>query len=308
MHWKITNPVKNEFVTQIKGIKITIKREDLLHPFISGNKFRKLRYNLLPLNSDSGVGVATFGGAFSNHLAATAAAGAAFNLPTLGFVRGEELSQKPLNPTLQFCKSKGMQLHFLSRDAYAKKEQNEFVAQTCAANRLILIPEGGTNPEAIRGCSEILTSADAAFDTICCSIGTGGTFMGLLQSLKPHQHALGFLAVRDEKVISFLQHAAPSPQPYSLLDDFLFGGYAKTNDELVTFINNFYKEYGILLDPIYTGKLLFGIFALIKNDQWRWGKNVLAIHTGGIQGIKGFNEQQLKKGKSTILLPTSPIY
>ena len=300
MEWSLSHVVQNEFITQINGISLTIKREDQLHPMISGNKFRKLKYNLNTYDPSKYCGIVTFGGAYSNHLVATAAAGKLMGIKTHGFVRGEELVSQERNPSLAFCEQHGMQLHFLSRGDYRQKESATVVQSFLNRANYFLLPEGGTNPQAIKGCTEILTPKDAAFDTICCSVGTGGTFMGLLNSAQAHQHLLGFQAVNDSSVVQWITESPENPNRYSLLDEHLYGGYGKASNELVQFINSFHKEYKILLDPLYTGKLLFGIFALIKNKQWRWGKKVLIIHTGGIQGIEGFNQQQKLKGKVCI--------
>jgi 1-aminocyclopropane-1-carboxylate deaminase len=303
MDWSLSHIVQNEFITQINGISLTIKREDQLHPMISGNKFRKLKYNFCNADLSKYKGIITFGGAYSNHLVATAAAGNLMGISTHGFVRGEELEFNERNPSLAFCERNGMQLHFLSRADYRKKEEASKVQAFLNQGNYFLLPEGGTNPLAIKGCAEILTPSDKVFDTICCSVGTGGTFMGLINSAEPHQHLLGFQAVNDSSVSQWIAKNAGPSQAQTLLGDHLYGGYGKATDELVEFMNAFYKEYKILLDPVYTGKLLFGIFALIKQKKWCWGKEVLIIHTGGIQGIKGFNLQQTQQGKVCIDIP-----
>lgn len=300
MSWIATHLVKNEFITQINGISITIKREDKLHPTVSGNKFRKLYYNFAHYKQIKAKGVVTFGGAFSNHLAATAAAGKLEGIPTVGVVRGEELANKARNATLAFCESQGMQLIFLSRDDYRKKEQAPLVQKFLAQSDYTLLAEGGTNDLAVKGCKEILLPHDRVYDTIAVAVGTGGTFMGLLESCTSQQKLVGFDVVKDKKVREWIETKAGDRTNFSLLDTPLIGAYGKVADEIVTFINSFYKTHKILLDPIYTGKLLFGIFALIKTDQWRWGKNILVIHTGGIQSIAGFNYQQKQKNKPLI--------
>ena len=300
MSWIASHLIQNEFITQINGISITIKREDKLHPIVSGNKFRKLKYNFANYKAIGAKGVATFGGAFSNHLAATAAAGKWAGVSTIGFVRGEELSQKALNPTLTFCQAEGMKLFFLSRKEYQKKAEAPLVQQIIQETKYELLAEGGTNAFAIKGCEEILLPQDKVYDVIAVSIGTGGTFMGLLNSCLPQQHLLGLNVVKDQTVDHWIEKTALGHKNYTLLDDPAVGAYGKASNELVAFINTFYKQHKILLDPIYTGKLLFGIFALIKQDKWRWGKNILIIHTGGLQGIVGFNQQQRRKGKPCI--------
>ena len=185
MSWIATHLVQNEFITQINGISITIKREDKLHPIISGNKFRKLKYNFAHYKQINARGVATFGGAYSNHLAALAAAGKKVGIPTIGFVRGKELAQKERNPTLAFCEAEGMKLFFLSREAYSKKEAAPTVQEIVMENQYALLAEGGTNSLAIKGCEEILLPEDKDFDCIAVAVGTGGTFMGLLNTCFP---------------------------------------------------------------------------------------------------------------------------
>jgi 1-aminocyclopropane-1-carboxylate deaminase len=300
MFFEAKPTIPNQFVTQINGFSITIKREDLIHPEVSGNKFRKLKYNLEEARSNKATALVTFGGAFSNHLAATAAAGDQLKIKTHGFVRGEELEFKERNPTLKFCESKGMQLHFISRSAYRQKEQADafkvFLKQHPSA---YVLPEGGTNELAIQGCKEILTPEDDTFSTICCSVGTGGTFSGLIQA-SSNQEVLGFVVVKDPEIEKTVQSFAAADKVWELLYDYDCGGYGVFSPELITFINNFHEKHKILLDPVYTGKMVFGIFTLIKKKQWRWGKNILIIHTGGIQGIQGANWLLEQQGREII--------
>lgn len=302
MNWNSPHCVKNEFITQINGISITLKREDTLHPMISGNKYRKLKYNFLSYNPLDHNGIATYGGAFSNHLVATAAAGNEMGIPTIGFVRGEELRDKERNPSLAFCEAMGMTLYFLNRQAYKNKERSPLVAKAIKENKWLSLPEGGTNPLAIKGCQEILQTSDASFDTVCCAVGTGGTFLGLLSTLKSSQNLVGWDVVNDPNVRRFIDAYASGNKQYDLISSNSMGGYGRATAELVDFINEFYQNYAILLDPIYTGKLLFGIFAAIKNGEWTWGKNVLVIHTGGLKGIEGFNQKQKQSGKPCIIV------
>ena len=296
-----TSPyIPNQFVTQINEFSITIKREDLIHPQVSGNKFRKLKYNVQEALTNGATALVTFGGAYSNHLAATAAAGNALKIQTYGFVRGDELEMKARNPTLTFCEAQGMQLHFISRKAYRLKEQAKvFKAFLENNSTAYVIPEGGTNALAVSGCREIITSEDSNFTTICCPVGTGGTFSGLIQAA-PEQEVLGFVVVQDPEIANTVQSFAGMNKNWELLYEHGFGGYGAFPPELITFINGFYEKYEILLDPLYTGKMLFGIFTLIKNKQWRWGNNILIIHTGGIQGIQGANQRLEQQGKECI--------
>lgn len=293
---------KNSRIQQIhfsevkdKGVSLFIKREDELHPFISGNKYRKLKYNLAEAYSQKQHTLITFGGAYSNHIAAAAAAGFEHDFKTIGVIRGDELANNldnvlKNNPTLNFASENNMQFHFVSRSDYRKKHTPEFIEKLKDLfGDFYLVPEGGTNSFAVKGCEEILTEDDKEFDVICSAIGTGGTISGLINSTKKHQKVIGFPALKG----NFLQHEIKKyvvrNDNWSLNTDYHFGGYAKISEELITFINKFKREIKIPLDPVYTGKMLFGIVDLIKKDYFKKGTKILAIHTGGLQGIDGMN-------------------
>lgn len=286
------------------SISMHIKREDLIHPFVSGNKFRKLKYNLLQATAENQETLLTFGGAFSNHIAAVAFAGNEKGFKTIGIIRGDELASKVSeNPTLLFAQNCGMQLEFISREDYRLKSEVSFLENLKQKfGGFYHIPEGGTNDLAIKGCEEILTSEDADFDYICCSVGTGGTISGIINSVLPHQKVLGFPALKGdflkEEIRNFVQN-----DNWELVTDYHFGGYAKVNAELTVFINHFYLENQIPLDPIYTGKMVFGVIDLIKKNYFPAKSKILLIHTGGIQGIQGMN-MKLKNKQ----LPTIDIY
>jgi len=292
---------KNQFLESIDDHTITIKREDLIHPLVSGNKFRKLKYNFEKLICKKNSALLTFGGAFSNHLAATAQAGKIYQIPTIGIVRGEEWAYKiEKSTTLAFCQNQGMKLFCVSRDVYREKEKAALVQKLQFQRKnLIILPEGGTNELAVKGCKEILVKEDTKFNTICCCVGTGGTLSGIIESSRSSQFVLGFNALNNpyinNSILEFTQK-----ENWNVLSNFTFGGYAKVSPELITFMNDFYQQYDIPLDPIYTGKMLFGIFDLIKKKQWRWGKKILVIHSGGLQGIKPMN-LHLQKRKLPIL-------
>lgn len=283
------------------SISVQIKREDLIHPFVSGNKFRKLKYNLLQAKAENQKTLLTFGGAFSNHIAAVAFAGKERGFKTIGIIRGDELAQKVNeNPTLLFAQKCGMQLEFISREEYRLKSELSFIENLKQKfGNFYLIPEGGTNALAIKGCEEIITHEDADFDYICCSIGTGGTISGLINSALPHQKVLGFPALKGdflkEEIRNFVQN-----ENWELISDYHFGGYGKINAELVLFINHFYAENQIPLDPIYTGKMVFGVIDLIQKNYFPAESKILMIHTGGIQGIQGMNIKLKNKQLPTI--------
>lgn len=267
-------------------IRLYLKRDDLLHPFVSGNKWRKLKYNLLAAQAQGFDTLLTFGGAYSNHLYATAAAGREFGFRTIGVVRGEELTSKPLNATLTFCRTCGMHLHFVSREAYHQKDTPDFLAQlTQQYGSCYVLPEGGTNELAIRGTAEILPEITAQLgyspDYVCCPVGTGGTLAGLAQSAPEATEVMGFavLKVSTSGMLS-LQPTAGC----CLRHDYHFGGYAKTTSELLDFIRVFEKKTGIWLEQVYTGKMMYGIYDLAKQNYFKKGATVVAVHTGGLQG------------------------
>jgi 1-aminocyclopropane-1-carboxylate deaminase len=248
----------------LKDRFVTIRRLDLVHPQISGNKFFKLKYNFLEAQQLGFKKLLTFGGAYSNHIAATAFAARQFGFESVGIIRGEELAHQPLNPTLALAQQFGMQLHFVSREEYRRKQDANYLealAQKFPAH--YIIPEGGTNTLAIRGCQEILKDGDAQFDVICCAVGTGGTITGLIEASQPHQQVVGFSALKGD----FLNEEVAKltkKRNWSILDDYCCSGYAKTTPELIQFIQHFEAEYDIPLEQIYTGKMLLGISNLIE--------------------------------------------
>ena len=273
------------------AITLTVKRDDLIHPFVSGNKFRKLKYNLLEAKNQKNSTLLTFGGAYSNHIAAVAYAGFEQGFKTIGIIRGEELMDKiDSNPTLKFAQEHGMQFKFVSREAYRLKSETTFIdALEQEYGAFYLIPEGGTNSLAIKGCEEILIDTDAQFDYICCAVGTAGTISGLINSALPHQKVLGFPALKGEflqdEICTFVKN-----KNWQLVHAYHFGGYGKVNNSLIAFMNEFYKQTQIPLDPIYTGKMVFGILDLIEKKYFPGHSKILFIHTGGLQGIKGINQ------------------
>jgi len=282
------------------AIQLFVKREDKIHPFISGNKFRKLKYNLSYAKAEGFDTLLTFGGAYSNHIAATAYAGFEEGFKTIGIIRGEELSSETDNETLAFAKSHGMQLDFVDRTQYRVKDSEEFLeALRMKFGNFYLIPEGGTNDLAVRGCEEILEQADNDFDYICVAVGTGGTISGLINCLQPGQQVLGFPALKGDFLQSEIRKFASSDQ-WSLNNDYHFGGYAKITLQLIEFINKFKGDTAIPLDPVYTGKMMFGILDLVEKGYFKSPCKILAIHTGGLQGIQGMN-QILKRKKLPLL-------
>jgi len=233
----------------------------------------------------------TFGGAFSNHIAAVAAVGKEFGFKTIGVIRGEELVDKiEGNPTLKFARSCDMQFKFVTREAFRNKITEDFIQDLQREfGDFYLIPEGGTNDLAIKGCEEVLTNEDEKFDYICCSVGTGGTISGIINASKPDQKVLGFPALKGDFLQEEISKFAKNSN-WQLITDYHFGGYAKINTELIGFMNQFKSDYRIPLDPIYTGKLLFGVMDLLSKGYFPEHSKILVIHTGGLQGISGMNE------------------
>ena len=301
-----TNQVRNQIIPleafSISNFNLVIKREDQLHPDISGNKLRKLKYNILEAKRLNKTTLLTFGGAYSNHIAAVAALGKEYGFKTIGIIRGEELVNKvSINATLSFAKSCGMFFYFISRAEYRKKDELFFLENLKSIyGDFYLLPEGGTNDFAVKGCAEILTNKDTSFDYVCSSVGTGGTLAGLIKSSNSLQTVIGFSALKGTFQTSYINKFTRKKN-YRILDDYCFGGYAKINIELIEFINDFKNKTTVSLDPIYTGKMIFGIFDLINKGYFKENSTILAVHTGGLQGINGMNALLKKKNLPTII-------
>lgn len=266
-------------------VQLTVKRLDLIHPQISGNKFFKLKYNLLAAKQQNLNQVLTFGGAYSNHIAATAYAAHYFGFQSIGIIRGEELAKQAFNPTLQTAQDFGMQLHFVSRAEYRLRHELEYLQQLKQRYpNTLIIPEGGTNQLAIQGTKEILSADDREnYDVICCAVGTGGTIAGIIESSSDQQHILGFSALKGD----FLKHDIQqwtNKTNWSLTDEYCCGGYAKTNFELLQFMQQFEQQYAVPLEQVYTAKMMMGLFDLIQQGNFPVNTRILAIHTGGLQG------------------------
>lgn len=288
--------ITQEIGLKNRDVRLFVRREDLIHPFVSGNKFRKLRYNLEEASRQNHTKIVTFGGAFSNHIAAVAYAGKANGFETLGIIRGDELKDNwHDNPTLQFASSCGMQFEFISREQYRMKEQEDFMEQLKNQwGEFYCIPEGGTNEWAVKGCEEILTEVDVAYDYVCVAVGTGGTLSGLINGSFEHQKIIGFPALKGDFLEKDICIFAKKNN-WSLNLDYHFGGYGKVTPELIQFINSFYEEHQVPLDPIYTGKMVFGVMDLIEKAYFTKGSKILLIHTGGLQGIEGMNKELERK-------------
>lgn len=284
------------------SVHLVIKREDLVHSEVSGNKFWKLLYNIEKYlePKPKAPRVVTFGGAFSNHIAATAAMGKLLGVETLGIIRGDELANKwEQNPTLAKAVADGIELRFVSRSDYREKRKLTLELQREFPDALV-IPEGGTNELAVEGVQYMLDERTAEFDYLCCPVGTGGTIAGLSKYAEDHQSVLGFKVVNDDSLRPTISKLS-GRNNFELIN-VADGGYGKVTDEDVDFVNNFYKHYGILLDPIYTAKLMRKLLSLIESGYFRNGSRILAFHTGGLQGINGINYKLRQAGRKTIEL------
>jgi 1-aminocyclopropane-1-carboxylate deaminase len=281
-----------------QGVRLLLWRDDLLNPALPGNKARKLKYNLQAARAGGHQHLLTFGGAYSNHLAAVAAAGRLYGFATTGLVRGEE--HQPLNPTLARCVADGMQLHYLDRTTYRRRAEPGLLAEIQRQfGPAYLLPEGGTNALALPGVAELIGELrqHTDFDAVAVAAGTGGTLAGLALGLAEAghpAHALGVAALKGGDFlradIDALTRAATGQAltNYELHTGYHFGGYAKLPLELRAFIQQFEADYGVLLDPIYTGKLLFGVLDLLAQGHFAPGSTVVAVHTGGLQAWAGF--------------------
>ncbi len=281
-------------------LSVYLKRDDLLHPEIGGNKWRKLKYNLAEAINHDAKGLATFGGAYSNHIAAVAAAGRKFGLATTGFIRGEE--HLPLNPTLRRATQNGMQLIYLDRERYRRKNEPEVQNQlkNSLPENVYFLPEGGSNTLAVKGCAELVAELDIHWDYFCCPAGTGGSMAGIIAGSAGLGTILGFPALKGGQFlydeIEELQRSfsGATHSNWKLITEYHFGGYAKVKPELLDFINWFREEFRIQLDPVYTGKMMFGIFDLISKNYFPKGSTIIAWHTGGLQGLAGMRERGMQ--------------
>lgn len=262
--------------------RIDVKRIDLVHPTIAGNKWYKLKHNLRYAKQHGYQQVISFGGAYSNHIYALAQACQLYQLDSVGIIRGNELAHKPLNPKLAKVAELGMQLSFIPRAEYRQKHMPNFLAKLANIYpNAYVIPEGGSNDLAVKGCMEILTQQDRQnYDMICCAVGTGGTIAGIINASNPTQQVLGFAAVNADLTATIQQWS--TQQNWQVLPDDVFGGYGKYNDELLTFINRIQTKHHVPLEPIYTGKALYRLWQFLQSMPATKKMRVLFIHTGGL--------------------------
>ena len=290
--FEIFSPVHqvNDKLFDEQGLKVFIKRDDLIHPIISGNKWRKLKYLLKDAQSQNKTHLVTFGGAYSNHLLATAAAAAKFGFKSTGIVRGEAVN----NETLFLCRLHGMNLIFTDRESYRDKATlfKQYFSDDSAA---YFIDEGGASALGAKGCSELVAELIEPYDHIFCSCGTGTTAAGIINGLQQHNLPTRFHGVPALKNGEFLKadidQYLTGPVDYDFHTEYHFGGYGKVTDELLQFVKTFTSSNGILIEPIYTGKMLYAIYDLAAKKHFKAGSSILAIHTGGLWGLLGMKDK-----------------
>lgn len=269
-----------------QGLKVFIKRDDLIHPIISGNKWRKLKYLLKDAQAQRKIHLVTFGGAYSNHLLATAAAAARFGFKSTGIVRGEEVS----NDTLFLCRLHGMNLIFTDRESYRDKHA-VFAKYFADDSNTYFIDEGGASPLGAQGCGELVNELTETYDHVFCACGTGTTAAGIINGLTEHDLLTKFHGVPvlkgGEFLIDEIKPMLLKSADYQLHTQYHFGGYAKTTPGLIQFVKDFAASTGILIEPIYTGKMLYALYDLAAKKYFQPGSSILAVHTGGIWGLLG---------------------
>ena len=291
MNFKLPSKIKELKlnINNSNNIKLFIKREDLIHDIVSGNKWRKLNYNFKYVKEKKIKKILSFGGAYSNHLHALSWLAKKNNIKSFGLVRGCELSIE--NPTLSFCKKNKMDLFFLDRSTYRDNKYNNPIFKTIikSEDNIFVIPEGGFNEFGIKGCEEIMNEVNEHYDIICCSIGSGCTAVGIIKSLKFDQSFLGFSSFKNNSQIKNIISEKVKTMNWEINSEYNFGGFGQVNNELKKFIKDFKNTYAIMLDPIYTSKLFFGLFDMISKNKLPKDSRILALHTGGLQGLQGVN-------------------
>ncbi|MFF5206592.1 1-aminocyclopropane-1-carboxylate deaminase/D-cysteine desulfhydrase [Streptosporangium sp. NPDC000396] len=272
------------------GVQVILKRDDLIHPLLPGNKWRKLKHNLRRASELGHETLLTFGGAYSNHVRAVAAAGDRFGFRTIGVIRGEE--HLPLNDVLTFATGRGMRLAYMDRTTYRAKDTAPVIEELRREfGRFHLLPEGGSNELAVRGCAELPGEIGIPFDVVCCPVGTGGTLAGIAAGLGAGQRALGFSVLRGGQFlagdVARLQIAAygEASANWTIDHDFHAGGYARRNPELDAFIDDFADRHGMLLDWIYVAKMMWGIFTLAERGTFPAGTTIIAVITGPVATV-----------------------
>jgi 1-aminocyclopropane-1-carboxylate deaminase len=278
------------------GLSLHVKRDDLIHPLVSGNKWRKLKYNLRHAQQQNISTLLTFGGAYSNHIYAFSAASKMLGFKAVAVIRGEESDK--LSPTLLYAREQGVHLHFVSRQDYRRRNDEDFIA--CLRKKfgdVYLIPEGGSNALAVKGVRELVQEMNQQlprpFDVVCTAVGSGGTMAGLISGLASEQEALGIAVLKNAQFLrdDVRQLLSADNHNWNIMLDYHCGGYARFNEQLIDFIVDFKARTDIPLEPIYTGKMMFALFDQIQSGRFRAGQSLVALHTGGLQGLLGIRQR-----------------
>ncbi|MEO6720742.1 MAG: pyridoxal-phosphate dependent enzyme [Ferruginibacter sp.] len=270
-----------------KQVAVSVLRLDEIHPIVSGNKLFKLHYFLQDALQRPAPGIVTFGGAYSNHLAATAFACSEYKLKSIGIVRGEQPAI--LSHTLQQCRDYGMQLIFVSREQYARKEGLEFLNDIDIKYKdYLIVPEGGYHPSGALGAALIMDLVGKEVTHICCAVGTATTLAGLLLGASDSQQVVGFPVLKGmddlQERLLFLTAREYSSEQLQIMNSYLFGGYAKRMPALIDFMNSFFNSTDIPTDFVYTAKMMFGVMDCINKNFFPTGSRIVCMHTGGLQG------------------------
>ncbi|MBJ05235.1 MAG: 1-aminocyclopropane-1-carboxylate deaminase [Flavobacteriales bacterium] len=291
MNLNIPSPITklNSIFLKKKSVEIYVKRDDLIHEIISGNKSRKLKYNFMDAQTKDYTNILSYGGPYSNHLHALSYMSKKLNLKSIGVVRGQKYDK--LNPTLSFCQINNMSFYYLNREDYRHKKYDPLNLQLFRKKygEFYLIPEGGNNLLGLNGCSEILSEVDVNFDFFCCAVGTSCTASGIIRALKKNQFLIGFcpfLKILEQE--NNIKKWTKSDN-WKLVPDLFFKGFGQIDQELTLFVKKFYWNYNIKLDLIYMGKLFYHLFNYIQRDFFKKNTKILVLHSGGLQGLHGFN-------------------
>lgn len=272
-------------LSKVKKVEVSIKRDDMIHPFISGNKWRKLKYILLKARGEQKNHLVTFGGAWSNHLLATACAAAQFQFQCTGYVRGEQVE----NPVLSLCRLFGMNIHFVNREEYTNKEAI-YAKHHDVDSSAFFIDEGGFSLEATKGCEEIITELKGKYDHVFVACGTGTTIAGIAKGAAkfcPAMKVHGVPVLKGGEFVKKVMMDLGSESPVILHTSYHFGGYAKTKPELIDFVKGFCAKTGIMIEPVYTGKLFYAVMDLMSKNYFKENERILIVHSGGLTGFLG---------------------
>jgi D-cysteine desulfhydrase len=282
----VVQPLNDDLLQQ-KHVIMEVLRLDRIHPVISGNKWFKLKYHIQEALQQNKKGILTFGGAWSNHLVATALACQQAGLASIGIIRGEQ--PFVLSATLQEVQAYQMQLQFIARTAYSDEATIIPLLQEKYPDHYI-VPQGGQSHLGVLGAAEILQLTQIkSYSHVSCATGTGTMLAGLVHAALPHQQVIGICSLKmpaaeNNSLNTFIKPYAANGKQYTIFYDYHFGGYARKTSELIRFMNTIYQKHDLPTDFVYTGKLLFGMMQLVQNDYFQPGSRILIVHSGGLQG------------------------